>query len=121
MGAEQFSNSIEGDYTVDEAFRTLIDQALWEYGHRGYTGTIAEKSEYLQVSVPKSVSLDTYLKALYRSHVYYTDEGVRVEPNRPEWAGGEWDTVVSTYNDKWGPCIAIKTSNGWIFTGWASC
>lgn len=43
MGAEEFLTYQEGT-DADEAFRAAVANAQWEYGHRGYTGTIAEKA-----------------------------------------------------------------------------
>jgi hypothetical protein len=45
MGANQFQNK-QSARTAEGAFRTLVDKALYEDGHGGYTGTIAEKSSF---------------------------------------------------------------------------
>jgi hypothetical protein len=41
MGAEQISQIITGK-TPQEAWREAVDQARWEHGNGGYTGTLAE-------------------------------------------------------------------------------
>ena len=46
MGSESDSETVYGenltDEQLEEAFHKAIDQALFDYGHRGYTGTFAE-------------------------------------------------------------------------------
>ncbi|MFG2847439.1 hypothetical protein ACGF12_30365 [Kitasatospora sp. NPDC048296] len=49
MGAENFTVYQDGT-DVAQAFRDAVDNAQYEYGHRGGTGTIAEKDEYQAVS-----------------------------------------------------------------------
>lgn len=49
MGATNFQTTAEGK-TAAEAFRAARERALYDYGHRGYTGTIAEKHEFVMVS-----------------------------------------------------------------------
>lgn len=46
MGATNFAVVRDGK-TANEAFTAARDQALYEYGHRGYTGTIAEKHGFV--------------------------------------------------------------------------
>lgn len=42
MGAERFDQFQKGT-DAKKAFSDAVDRAAWEYGHGGYTGTIAEK------------------------------------------------------------------------------
>jgi len=45
MGGEFDSRTYKGKHTkkeIEELFKKDIKEALYEYGHRGYTGTIAE-------------------------------------------------------------------------------
>lgn len=44
MGAERFDVYQKGA-DLQKAFLDARDEALYEYGHRGYTGSIAEKPE----------------------------------------------------------------------------
>lgn len=46
MGATNFHN-IELGKDAKTAFNKAVEQALWEYGHGGYTGTIAEKGGFV--------------------------------------------------------------------------
>jgi len=45
MGASTFSTRARGK-TAEAAFRTAVEHAQHEYGHGGYTGTIAEKMRF---------------------------------------------------------------------------
>lgn len=45
MGAEAFKVRVTAK-SAGEAFFKATSEALHEYGHRGYTGTIAEKTEF---------------------------------------------------------------------------
>jgi len=45
MGANEFQNR-QSARTADEAFRNLVEQARYEDGHGGYSGTIAEKTDF---------------------------------------------------------------------------
>lgn len=46
MGADIFVDYVEG-VDVGAAFRTAVEEAQYEYGHGGYTGSIAEKDKYV--------------------------------------------------------------------------
>lgn len=94
MGASDFYTKSKGK-TVEEAFRSAVEEAQWNYGHRGYTGTIADKMSY--VVIP------------YRGKdpVKHAERLVHERDKRVD--------------DKWGPAGAIKTGKGeWLFFGWAS-
>lgn len=49
MGCESFTNLVTGT-DADTAFQSARDDALYEYGHGGYTGTIAEKGDFKVVT-----------------------------------------------------------------------
>jgi hypothetical protein len=51
MGATNFHCEANGT-TISDAFRQAIENARWEYGHRGYTGSIAEKSGVTEFRIP---------------------------------------------------------------------
>lgn len=57
MGAQEFTTYQPGT-DAEQAFRDAVDQARYEHGHRGYTGTLAEKYEYVVISA-QPVPLDT--------------------------------------------------------------
>jgi len=101
MGASEFICSASGK-NAKEAFNTAVDDAAWEDGHGGYTGTIAEKDRFVmcssEVFPSKKEALDFAEKLL--------EEGDK------------------RIDDKWGPagCVAFKNKDEtqYIFFGWAS-
>lgn len=101
MGAQSFIVTGYGT-TPREAFDELVEQALYDYGHAGYTGTIAEKSSF--VMIPKD-DRDPYAKAQ-----------------------DLLDADDARVSDKWGPagCIRVGPAERWpgkyeyVFFGWAS-
>lgn len=96
MGATDFQ-SHDVATNPDEAFKNCVKQAQYDYGHSGYTGSIAEKDNY--VVIARDLDAEA-AQALIDKHM--NDE----------------ESVV---NDKWGPAGAIGLgANGWIFFGWAS-
>lgn len=48
MGAEVFFTVARGN-TAREAFETAVEDAQYEFGHGGYSGTIAEKSSFTMI------------------------------------------------------------------------
>lgn len=90
MGAETFSEYGWGK-TPREAFQAAHEDACHEYGHGGYTGSLAEKSSYVMIDVP------------------------------PQWKGREEDYAYHLIeegdrriDDKWGPagCILVESKDG---------
>ncbi len=80
--------------TAALAFRAAVDEARHEFGHGGYTGTIAEKRDFVVLAVPKG-------------------------RDAKEYSGSE--EALDLVDDKWGPagCVQIAP-NVWAFFGWAS-
>lgn len=95
MGATTFFDRAYGR-TAQEAFDNAVRQARYEYGHRGYTGSLAEKNSFVMISLPA----DTTAEAFARKLVEEGDDRI---------------------DDKWGPAGCIKDDNGFLFFGWASC
>ena len=52
MGGEWFEEEGTGA-TAQEAFDKLVKEAQYDYGHSGYTGTIAEKPGFELVEAPE--------------------------------------------------------------------
>jgi hypothetical protein len=109
MGADSFVDRGRGKDAKD-AFRKVTDEARYEHGHGGYSGTIAEKHEFVMISVPKVQGLPTEKQASeYIDKIMYDEMDPRIE-------------------DKWGPagCIEFapeKPTKGvrhFIFFGYAS-
>ena len=102
MGAEYFCEVGKGK-TVKEAFNRLVEEARYESGHGGYTGTIAEKSDY------KSAS----------SKVFENRQEAMDFAEKKSEDGNHWS------DDKWGPAayVSFKNDKGevcYLFFGWAS-
>lgn len=96
MGADEFFTQSFGK-TAEEAFKSARDEALHDYGHRGYTGSIAEKQRFTLISVPP-------------------------ECDDPQGFAQELlDKFDPRVDDKWGPagCISLGDDR-WLFFGWAS-
>ena len=65
MGACDFSVVVKGS-SSHAAFNVAVDEARYEYGHRGYTGTIAEKRGFVMISVPVGKDPRQYAEELMR-------------------------------------------------------
>lgn len=95
MGANTFHEVAEGK-TAKDAFYDAVRQAQYDYGHAGYTGTIAEKDSFKMIECPEGA--DPYKHA---------DELIEKDDLR--------------IRDKWGPAGCIALGEGkWLFFGWAS-
>lgn len=95
MGANTFSQVAKGK-TSKEAFSAARERAIWDYGHAGYTGTLAEKSEYVIIPLAPGKTPDQYANELI-------------------------DADDRRISDKWGPAGCIPCGNGeYLFFGWAS-
>lgn len=102
MGADTFTTTAKGK-TAAEAFEAARNEALYDYGHRGYTGSIAEKRDFVMIAVPNAFVVDD---GRNRAHAYadalIADDDARIV-------------------NKWGPagCIALPDGE-FLFFGWAS-
>lgn len=54
MGALEFITRSDAP-TSKQAFNEAVEKAQYEYGHGGYTGTIAEKGSFKEFTVPEGV------------------------------------------------------------------
>ena len=95
MGAESFVTYTHGD-TAKEAFRVAVSEAQRDHGHSGYSGTIAEKNEFVMIDLPAGENPRDFAYALI-------------------------DNDDSRISDKWGPAGCIDLGEGkYLFFGWAS-
>lgn len=98
MGACNFSVVGQGK-TAKTAFKKARDEALHNFGHSGYTGTIAEKSTFLEVKLSPEVIADKTLFNAKIDELLDSDE----------------------FEDKWGPAGCVKIADGqYFFFGMAS-
>ena len=95
MGGQTFTAKAKGK-TAKDAFNDATARARHDYGHAGYTGSIAEKDSFVAIPVPAGVNPIDFAHDLLRND----------------------DPRVS---DKWGPagCVRVK-DNEFYFFGWAS-
>lgn len=98
MGATEFTTVATGK-DMREAFDNAVKQAQYDYGHAGYTGTIAEKDGYFPVfTVPME----------HDAAVAHAEK--MMNDDHPD------------ITDKWGPAGCIPIVGGkFLFFGWASC
>lgn len=95
MGSETFFQQDRGK-TAQEAFTAARDEAAYEYGHGGYTGTLAEKEEFTEIEVPAGETPTAFADRLVH----------------------EGDPRI---DDKRGPAGCVKVEEGvWLFFGSAS-
>ncbi len=109
MGAATFRDSGTGK-SAKEVFHELKEEAAYEFGHGGYTGTIAEKHSFREFTPPKGMSVQEFINAIED----YDDE----EDNKD--VPSEVKRAWAVYDDKWGPAVCVKDGDRYIFFGWAS-
>jgi len=99
MGAEYFEHYVN-EADGHAAFLRAQDEATYDHGHSGYTGTIAEKPGYELIT-----------KQVFTS----VDEATAYVESQQE------NPLVDS---KWGPAAAIRIiddkRDGHLFFGWAS-
>lgn len=100
MGADTFGVTWRGK-TPQLAFEAATADARYTHGHGGYSGTLAEKCEFVEIPVPAGEDPTRFAQRLI------DEEDDRVD-------------------DKWGPagCVLVEESaekgNLYYFFGWAS-
>lgn len=106
MGAVTFETRATGP-TARDAFSEAREAALYNYGHAGYTGTLAEKESHIRID-------DSELEGLSPTE-------------RVEYARDLIDAADPRIDSKWGPAGAILLNDDadphereWLFFGWAS-
>jgi len=95
MGADTFITTARGSDARD-AFNAAVQEAQYDHGHAGYTGTIAEKHDFTVIPLPYGREPYEYAEDL----IYESDRRI---------------------DDKWGPAGCLKLEDGkYLFFGWAS-
>lgn len=103
MGAETFFQLSKGK-TAAAAFKAAVEQAQYDYGHSGYTGTVAEKDSFVKIpfAVDHSNTAEPWRQAEAFADRLISDRDSRID-------------------DKWGPAGCIEYTPGeFLFFGWAS-
>lgn len=116
MGAVMVYEYIEKRFLkkgVKEAHDRLFKAALLDHGHRGYTGSIAEKPEFLLFTLRNEYKhlLPDDLESLLK------DDSPEGFLNNLFEECGSYDVIY----DKWGPILAFATDSYYCFYGLASC
>ena len=109
MGAETFYE-ITKEKDCSTAFSDLREQACYEHGHGGYTGTIAEKDGYTMSNKPNDIDADTWIDMIHNFD-FQDKEQKHYKILKKDY---------QIYDDKWGDALCIQLDNGYIFCGWAS-
>jgi hypothetical protein len=124
MGATEFYTTAVG-ISPDAAFQAAREAALWDRGHGGYTGSVAEKSSYIVIP-------DTAEQVLVRYREYDCPNPRIISALQC----GETTAIASALVelddsriiDKWGPagCLTFglvpfsSQLKQYLFFGWAS-
>ncbi len=116
MGATDFQCTAKAK-TPKEAFADLKERAMHSHGHDGYTGTIAEKSGFVEFDTPRGLTTQQFLNVIQEGY----DDDNRLDE---DLGGDALDDVVKAsdlYENKWGPAVCVKTgTDQWTFIGLAS-
>ena len=146
MGATNFMTTAKGK-SLDDAFDAATYQARFEYGHGGYTGSIAEKDHVMEVRppmrVPPGTRKKTYLQAVHIAEAWSwmrEDTAEDLKDDRPRYIkrrkqiAKEVDKFnakgfdmyymcrMTDHATKWEPCCGMRIgrSNEYVFWGIAS-
>ncbi len=94
----RFQKGKQGEESAADAFGEVRREARHDYGHSGYTGTVAEKESFVIIC-----SAETFEIAEQIADELMTNNDTRIRK-------------------KWGPagCITVGRG-GYLFFGWASC
>ena len=128
MGAEAFEVMTNGK-DVAEAFTRAVDNAFWDYGHAGYTGSICEKPGAYLIPTPKGVTAQDAAEAIVAAQGWDSPRSIwpDMKPEFVEqqnkhyelaeaafakvakWFGQhEAEKIVKMSDDKWDDAVAIE-------------
>lgn len=136
MGASDYS-SISAGKTPEAAFRSAVEQAQWEDGHSGYTGTIAEKQGAGFIMLPAlparwtTQKVEDLISQARYGESYRTANGTykirkgsqqKARDLLAEWlfnggaihfGGGSRgvDTLLAYADDKWGAALCVEVAS----------
>lgn len=121
MGADNFEVHANGN-NMSEAFNKATRQARYDYGHAGYTGTIAEKDSFVDAGKLDQGQIGDaiyYMEGRSRPGSKQTDSAGR--PALTKELRARLDSATAAYDDKWGPAVGFDLGEGrYFFCGWAS-
>ncbi len=102
MGATDFYQVAVGK-DVRAAFSMAQEEARYEYGNCGYTGSVAEKSGYRFIQAPTGCRAGVGVLVDWISHAC-CDELQLVPKQYRSWA----KQFAAAYEDKWGKALALE-------------
>jgi hypothetical protein len=106
MGATSFS-AVGVGRDVREAFNNAVEEAHYENGHGGYTGTIAEKPSYVVHEAPSRISAEKFAGWVEDWSNYEYDHNKSFLKAIPTKYRDRVKRAHDNYDDKWGPAVAI--------------
>ena len=108
MGAESFVCTSCG-VDAKEAFKFAVEQAQYDHGHAGYTGTIAEKDAFVMLKYPGNLEAVKCGNENPRNLAYQHCDDAEVQD---KWGpAGCWDVGIT---------LQGETRHTFVFFGWAS-
>ena len=127
MGAADFFQVAEGG-TPTEAFTNGVESAAYDYGHAGYTGTLAEKFDVVWVKTSRLITRDE-AEELF-DHLNERSWNYGGEPTPlPSWVINtpeELEKIYDNFEDKWASAIGVEIvstradgKRQFAFMGWA--
>jgi hypothetical protein len=119
MGATNFSTEVIGR-SAEVAFKLIVEHARHEYGHGGYSGTIAEKDDFVMI---RDTPEDVLKRDVNNEISPWNLQDLRsADPKRQRIgvAGALMDLDDDRISDKWGPAGCIELEPGrYLFFGYA--
>lgn len=126
MGAYDFHNSVtvtDDLSTSADAFTRLYEDALYESGHGGYSGTIAEKPGFHEFPVNAGATAEKLRDALERCENYGDEREAATakgEVMNMLQHPSDFNFILELYRDKWAPAICVRVNDEYHFFGYAS-
>ena len=124
MGAQDFVTEAWGR-TPTEAYRLAVEDALYQYGHDPYNGTISTTGGYVEALLPDGFSVEQFI-ALVWANESGQMEAAPVEPDSPlpadSWQAREYEEAVQ----RWARFSALSAAEkrrvlGYRPQKWESC
>ncbi len=115
MGAEDFEQRGKGK-SIEDAFIGAVENAAYWNGHSGYTGTMAEKTNYVELPRPRVAGSDDEIIGLLCSVSFHefdeiSDKNLVKLMDLSGWNKTEIARAAEAYNSKWGPAVGWKASD----------
>ena len=126
MGACDFSIDNFGP-NLGAAYHKQVDSDQYNFGHAGYTGTLAEKDGVIEIDRPPRITAGRLMDTIVDASQWYfwldTDEKYQHLYAKPKvrcrdayYRLRKWyptahaHDIIKTYDDKWGPALAVEQS-----------